>query len=48
MSELIDPETCSWCLNEYEWEDLTETNDGNLCNHCLNNCGQDKLDQLFA
>jgi len=28
-------ETCSWCVTEVEWTDLTETDEGNLCLACF-------------
>lgn len=35
MTKIIDPETCSWCVTECEWSDLTETSEGNLCPECV-------------
>jgi hypothetical protein len=34
-TEMTDPETCSWCVVETDWEMLTETDEGNLCPECL-------------
>ena len=38
-SEFEDPETCSLCVVEYEWEDLTyqDSSGMNLCPRCLRN-----------
>jgi hypothetical protein len=33
---LTDPETCSWCTEEVEDEELTMTSDGRLCATCTN------------
>jgi hypothetical protein len=35
MPDLINPETCSLCLIEVEWEELQESEyNGNLCLDC--------------